>query len=133
MTDWSGFVGIPYQPHGRDRAGCDCWGLVRIIYAEAYGIELPAYAGDYPCEAERARVAGLVSARSAAPPWSAVDVARRGDLLVLRVNGLPSHVGVALDDRRMLHARTQQSEVERFDGGAWRRRIAGVYRHEALA
>lgn len=34
------YLGIPYQLHGRDFSGCDCWGLVIIFYKEELGITL---------------------------------------------------------------------------------------------
>ncbi|NMW23861.1 C40 family peptidase, partial [Rhodanobacter denitrificans] len=45
---WAGpYVGIPYRTHGRDRAGVDCWGLVRLVMAEVFGAELPDYGDTY--------------------------------------------------------------------------------------
>lgn len=37
------YVGLPYRDLGRDRAGCDCWGLVRMVWAEQAGVEVPMY------------------------------------------------------------------------------------------
>lgn len=37
------YLGIPYRDLGRDRAGCDCWGLVRLVWAEQAGVEVPMY------------------------------------------------------------------------------------------
>ena len=41
----SNFVGIPHADLGRDRAGCDCYGLLRLVYAEDLGIALPSFTG----------------------------------------------------------------------------------------
>lgn len=37
------YVGLPFAEHGRDRAGLDCWGLVRLFLAEQAGIVMPRY------------------------------------------------------------------------------------------
>src|SRR5512134_1374594 len=60
---WAGaYVGIPYLDHGAARSGCDCWGLVRLIYRERTRIELPSYAGDYAGEADSEGVGRCVEA-----------------------------------------------------------------------
>jgi cell wall-associated NlpC family hydrolase len=42
------YVGVPYRPNGRDRAGWDCWGLVVAVYRERLGLELPDYRWQAP-------------------------------------------------------------------------------------
>lgn len=132
MTDWSQYVGIPFVDGGRDRDGCDCYGLVRLILRAEYGIDLPAYADGAVCAHERAEVAALFDLDRQTGPWVPVTRAQAGDVVLLRVDGHPAHLGLAVDHCRMIHTRADQSKVEPYTGRLWRDRIAGLYRHQAL-
>lgn len=60
---WAGpYVGLPYADKGRDRAGVDCWGLVRLILAEVAGQRLPDYSEAYTRPGDHASVADAVDA-----------------------------------------------------------------------
>lgn len=132
-THWSAaFIGIPWRAHGRDRAGCDCWGLARLVYA-ARGVALASHAGDYADPLERAEVARVIAGHRPGP-WieAAPGDVRECDLLVFD-RGWP-HVGVAIDATRMLHvAQGGASCLARLDADPWRRRLVAVGRHPALA
>ena len=133
-ADWPNrFTGVPFADLGRTRAGCDCWGLVRLVYAEVLGIALPSYAGGYVSAEERAGVAALLDAADDSGPW--VCVTREGwpiaafDVLVFRRGGLRAHVGVAIDDARMLHIEGEdQAKVVRFLDPRWCSRLDGAWR-----
>lgn len=135
--DWlevgSRYVGLPYLDGGRDRSGLDCWGLVRLFYAEELGVELPSYGDAYSSAEELAETAAAV--RRGLARWRPAPRPEPGDvaLLWIRRPSLPSHVGVYLGDRRMLHAAEgSDAAIERLDSPFWARRVAGYYRHEAL-
>lgn len=117
------YVGLPYLAGGRDRGGIDCWGLVRIVYAEQLGIDLPAYdtiaAGDRP----RVRAA---TAQEAASGWAKAVVAQPFDVLTFDRG---AHVGIALDRTRMLHAeKGRDACVERWSQPTWLGRLHGIWR-----
>lgn len=59
--------------------------------------------------------------------WQPVDVARSGDAVLMR-RGAGWHVGVALDDTRMLHAERPSSAIDTFRARKWGKRLEGIYR-----
>ncbi|GLI23495.1 cell wall-associated NlpC family hydrolase [Xanthobacter flavus] len=126
------YVGIPFVDGGRDRAGCDCWGLVHLVYREVIGINLPTY-GEISAH-DVARVTERIREDSAGAPWLPVTGAPRPfDVLVMR--GKPLHVGVMVDAAHVLHVEAATSAVivpvSRAPQVRWRRE--GTFRHEALA
>lgn len=138
LPEWvADYVGIPYRALGRARDGLDCWGLVRLVYAERMGIALPAYDGRGFCRgsgpttrASVADVAALVADAKRAS-WCEVPAtsASAPDVVLLRVHGQPIHVGVLVAPGAMLHSLAgHDSAVERLDGLAWSNRLMGFWR-----
>lgn len=126
--DFSKYVGIPFADHGRTSAGCDCWGLVRMIYRAEYGVELPDLGPIYRSTTDEDGMRAVYVAQL--PEWRQVESPQAGDVALLRVRGVPIHVGVVVSENRMLHIeRGLDAVVERFDAGMWANRIEGFYRH----
>ena len=131
MTDLSAYVGLPVPgPDGRG-GGVHCWGLVRRVYAEVLGIELPAYEGVRVCAQERAEIEAIMAGVRADGPWRPVADPQALDLVHLRVEGRAVHVGLYVAPGRMLHAFARRTVIEPIDRGRWHRRVLGCYRHEA--
>jgi hypothetical protein len=130
----AGYVGLPFLWRGRDRDGLDCWGLVRLVYLERFGIALPSFEDGYAAEFDKPASARRVfdSERLASGRWEpAADDAQVGDIAVFRAAGVP-HVGllIARDPVRMLHAiEGTDSCVERVDAPAWSARHLETIRH----
>ena len=130
MTDWGQYVGLPHRPHGRDRDGLDCWGLVRLVYAEALGIDLPSYVEDCPDLSERADLAALITGERDAGPWRQVAKPAAFDVLLFRVGPHATHVALAINSRDMLHLHGRShSVIERIAAPMWAKRLVGVYRY----
>lgn len=127
MAPWAAeYVGIPYIFGGLSRDGADCWGLVRLILAEQFGKDLPAFSREDSPEA-LARIAAEASATIAAACVATPEV---GDILLLNHNGAPSHVGIVVGDGYMLHTlgRLAGAALERYTSPRWAARIQGVFR-----
>ncbi len=130
---WSSpYVGIPWKPTGRDESGCDCWGLVRLVYRDLLKIELDPLTGCYATAEERADIAAIIAGEKQNGAWLPVDVGQEADfdVLVFHALGFQSHVGVVATSPLMLHATAGQSSgMVRYTEGRWLPRLAGIYRH----
>lgn len=131
MIDPTPWVGVPFVAGGRDRNGCDCWGLLRLAWLEGRGIALPSYTLEYD-PLEGAEIERLLRGESGA--WRRVETPEPWDLVLLRKAGFACHVGLVLGSDRFLHVDSGQlSRVERWSSPRWKRRLEGFYRREVPA
>ena len=66
------------------------------------------------------------------PDWVSVKLGDEepGDCLLMRLKGIPVHIGVVVERGVMLHTHSgMNSVIERYDALRWERRITGVYRY----
>jgi cell wall-associated NlpC family hydrolase len=130
---WAGhYIGLPFADHGRSRSGLDCWGLVRLVMAEQFGIALPSFDTEYRRAADAEEVGALIGRETVR--WIEIEPGEEilGDVIVARLRGRPMHTGLVLGDQRMLHVeRGVNSAIEPYAGPRWRDRIYGFYRYRA--
>jgi cell wall-associated NlpC family hydrolase len=104
------FFGLRYQLGGEGQSGIDCSALVRRVYADVFGIELPR------SSSAQSRVGSLEKVTE--------DELQTGDLLFFgpkrkRVN----HVGMYLAGGYFVHAaRSEGVTISRLDEGYWKSR-----------
>lgn len=124
------FIGLPHRDLGRDRSGCDCWGLACIVYREELQISLPEYLG-YASTEERSEISALVAGATASPLWLPVEgSATAFDIALFRRGRLTSHVGIVVSHGLMVHmAEADLSRLEPYSSGYWSPRLIGHYRH----
>lgn len=128
--DLGSYIGIPFRPMGRDRSGIDCYGLVRLYLAEQYGIELADH--DYDQE-DRSQCACAVSGARESGDWVSTDSPHAGDVVMIRLMGLPMHCAVYIGGGLMLHASHRTGTcIERLASPMWSSRVLGYYRHRDL-
>lgn len=124
MGWWNDYVGIPYESRGRDRDGADCWGLVRMVLREQYGHDLPSFDGYV--NSRDPHVDELIAREREG--WITNDTAQTGDVVLFRIGGRVSHVGIVAAPGTFLHAREgHASVIERLDAPRWKNRIAGFH------
>lgn len=129
MEPWvAEYIGIPYLEHGRSRSGCDCWGLVRMVLTEHFSHVLPSLSEEYE-SVNSELTAALIDRHKPTVQAERVDEFFPGDIVVFRVLGLPSHVGVIVGPNYVLHIeRGAASIAERLDSRRICSRIEGIYR-----
>lgn len=102
------YVGLPF---GEGPGQVTCWGLVRRVYADRLGIDLPAY-GEISAR-DLMRIARAMQA-GADDGWRPVSVPQALDVALMRgPRGGASvvHVGVMIDARQMLHVEEASAAV----------------------
>jgi cell wall-associated NlpC family hydrolase len=129
--DFSAYVGIPWEEHGRTTEACDCWGLLRAVYLNILGVELPSYSPHYATTRDRQAIAALVS--SYRGDWREVrpGLERPLDAVLMTEAGVPMHIGLVVKPGHVLHiVRDGFSAIESYRAGKLSRRIAGFFRYE---
>lgn len=128
---WNNYISIPFAEKGRSIKGCDCWGLVRIIYKNELGINLNSYDDEYINTADKDTVNAAIEMERGR--WISVESPREFDVVVMNMKGLPMHVGIVTRDGFMLHcAKGVNTSHERYNGIKWKSKIVGFERHSSL-
>ena len=126
--DTTKYADLIYVVGGRDPerdGGVDCWGLLRLIYAQEYDIQLP---GQTDVDADTDGIAEIMAERREG--WAPVTEPQAGDVVLFRIAGESMHIGMVTRPGWFVHARRAQGVTnERLDSVVWRHRIAGFFRY----
>ena len=111
-----GFIGVKYRRGGNaPDTGFDCSGLVRYVFHDAWGLDLPRRAEEISHIGEKI----------------GKDQLQPGDLVFYStVRKAVSHVGIYLGDGQFIHApsRGEQVRVEDMNQPYWIKRFSGARR-----
>ena len=124
------YIKIPFTDKGRDRQGCDCWGLARLIYKEKLGIDLPALL-NYDSTKDSQSISDLYEGERF--NWQEIERGNEEpfDLLVFKILGFPTHIATVVQKGLMIHCEkgcgTHVSDYNREK--QWCTRLVGVYRY----
>lgn len=122
------YLGIPYADHGRTKAGLDCWGLVRLIYRDELGIELPSWSAEYD---DSDNVSHSILGDNQLRQWTKVNKPDIYDVAILSICG-NFHTGVCIGTKplRMIHILKDQNVcIEKLNSPMWIKRLEGWYRY----
>lgn len=121
---WNKYIGIPYKMMGCSMEGCDCWGLVRLVYKNEFGIDIPSVTIDMTDHANMELIPMGLDAM-----WDKTDNPQPGDVINFHVLGHDQHVGIVTAPGQMLHVfdNGHTSCIETYTSRKWKNRIAGIY------
>lgn len=112
------YLGVRYQSGGTNSGGLDCSGYVRLVYRNAYGLDLPHHSSSL-----------FISSDMQSVP---LDELKTGDLLFFTASKKSkriSHVGIYLSEGRFVHAASGKGViVSGLDEQYWSERVAGAKR-----
>lgn len=125
------YIKIPFVEHGRAEEGCDCWGLVKIIYEKELGIKLPSLL-DYKDTKDRFSISALVEAEKNIQ-WDQINEGQEKefDVLIFRILNVPTHVGLVYKKDTMIHCEKGKGTylTEYNKEHHWKKRLYGIFRH----
>lgn len=127
---WAKYVGKEFSERGRGPDSYDCWGMVQLIYRQEKAVELPSYLEHYDSTEDR-EIIGQTIFRERQEHWSEVRKPQMFDAVLLRMRGVPMHVGIVTKPGYMVHCAHGINTVhERFDSMRWADKIQGFFRYE---
>lgn len=112
--------------------GFDCWGLFQYVYKHDHPdkIILPGYDELYENTEQREELAGIIFDQTQ-KHWAEYEQGQEFDAIILRMRGVPMHVGLVTKPGYMLHCCHGIGTVhEPYTGTRWKNKILGFYRYE---
>ena len=125
------YIGIPYKDKGRDFNGCDCWGIVQLVYKHELNILLPSYIEDYASIEELKEIELLI--KDQLINWQQVDKPITFDIIIMNIIGSPVHTDVIINNTYMIHTLPGHDSVcDKYYDPRWKKRIQGFYRYKEI-
>jgi cell wall-associated NlpC family hydrolase len=123
------YIGIPFVSNGRTKEGCDCYGLVRLVLENEYGVRLPELSGDYNDALNLAETAKLFADKRPVLAAEKLPGPRERAVVIITGNGRPCHIGIAAGGGYILHTGVKTGSVcQRETHPGLRGRVEGYYR-----
>jgi len=125
---WSNkYLNIPFCAGGIDINGLDCWGLARLVYKQEFDIELPSFAGEYDVDDPKLLHEIITQHKEG---WETLTQPEPGCLVLFRMFGTESHIGIMVNTTQFLHTREKYtSAIESLSSTEWKNRIVGYFKY----
>ncbi|NOR27614.1 MAG: hypothetical protein GQ540_03685 [Lutibacter sp.] len=123
MKNLSKYIGIPFIDNGRTLEGCDCFGLVKLIYKEQFNIILPDYLYKDTNDIEAINDSLSVGKNM----YEKVNSPLYGNLVLFNIVGMPMHIGFCLGHGKFLHVSNKSKTSCKDRILRWKNKIEGFY------
>jgi hypothetical protein len=112
MYPWvKNYIGIPFLSNGRTKDGCDCYGLVRLVLQNEYGMFLPELSDDYTDARNIRETAELFERFLPVLSACSIDGPEEKAVAVIREQGRPCHLGIVAGGCYILHTGAKTGSV----------------------
>lgn len=121
LRDWVEYLRIGYKHLGRGFVEGDCFNLALLFYKTEFGIEFPDFTDYEEDWASKGKDFFLTMYKEYGFRKIKSHEALFGDVILLRVAGKVSHIGVVVDPERgyFLHTTKSGTAVHNYLAGAW--------------
>lgn len=125
MIDYGKYLGIPYKKsYEPSFDGCDCYGMVKLIYKTEFDIDLPTYVIDLNDQK-------LISEKieECKPLYVKLNQPMPNCILgLVLINKYTDHTGIFMESDKFLHTNSKNGiHVNRINNPWWKRHISGYY------
>ncbi len=118
------YLGIPYEDF-------DCYELIKLFYEKEFGVEIIDLQYQDPSERKLGQMTEISQLVETVKEdyFKKVTEPKFGDIILLRIWGMPAHVGIYIGKGRFLHtSKTTGSCVEKLS--KWQNKILGYYEYD---
>jgi sulfur carrier protein ThiS len=99
------------------------------VYKEEFGIELPSFTEQYYIN-DTPRIEELINQYKEG--WVPVQEPKCGDLILFRIFGSASHVGILVDETKFIHSRGGYDvAIAELNSTRWQHRVLGYFRYDS--
>ena len=129
MYEWvKKYIGIPFVSNGRALSGCDCYGLVRLVLRNEYGVDLPELSDNYTNALNVKETARLFAEHLPVLAAKKINAPEERSVVVITEHGATAHIGIAAGGGYVLHTGIKTGSVcQRETHPGLRGRIEGYY------
>lgn len=123
------WIDTPYHhQESKKGIGCDCLGLLRGVWREYYGTELPEKIPNYSPSWNDHMTENNMLLR-AQNNFKAINAPKEGDLILFRMTkrGVVKHCSIMVSDNTMIHAYTNHKVREELFTDWWKKKVAGYF------